>query len=84
MKRGHRIAPPALGNPWGLSAAELAALAAVLREGSQKGAARALGKQYSTIDHQVSLARDRMGHRFTLHALLELDRWARANQVQLP
>lgn len=84
MKRGQRIAPPALGNPWGLRPAELAALAAVLREGSRKGAAHALGKSVRTIDVQVSDAGVQMGQRSALHALLELDRWARANGVTLP
>lgn len=70
-------------NPWGLSEAEVAALASVIEHGSCKGAARALCRSVSTINVHTDNARDKMqqhdagvrGSR--VRYLILFDRWAR-------
>jgi DNA-binding CsgD family transcriptional regulator len=72
-------------NPWGLSKAEVAVLAAVIEHGSFKGAARALCRAVPTIGAHGENARQKMGlHDANVRGsrvryLILFDRWARGN-----
>lgn len=62
-------------NPWGLSPAEERAMDAMVKTGSQKGAARALGVSVKAIEVHCQAARDRMFQEGRFLHLLLWDRW---------
>lgn len=63
------------GNPWGLTAAEVRTLEGMLRLGHRKYVAAELGLSVKTLDHQLLNARQRMGARTVLSAVVMYDRW---------
>lgn len=65
-------------NPWGISAAEAAALDALIEHGSQKGAAYALGLSDKTINAHMGSVRLKMNVRTRVHYIVKWDRWRRA------
>lgn len=64
-------------NPWGLSAAEEAAMRAVCLHGDHEEAARSLGIDHRTVEYHMGQCRKRMGAKNRVLAILEWDRYAR-------
>lgn len=61
--------------PWGLTPREAEAMDAYLRTGILKLVADELGCALKTANQHVNTARDKMGHRMTLHAALAWHDW---------
>lgn len=70
-------------NPWGITFAEAAALDAVCITGCNKLAAAMLSVSLKTIEQNVRSARDRMGERQRIIALLKWDRFRRAQGARV-
>lgn len=67
-----------MNNPWGLSESQALAMQAYIENGTEKGAAYALNKNFRTVSTHIGRAMERMDARNRLHAALTWDRWERA------
>lgn len=66
-------------NPWNLTPREVEALSLMIdNAGAVKIAADRMGISFKTADTFLGRARDRMGARTRFEALIQFDRWARA------
>lgn len=72
-----KVQPIQPANPWGLSAAEEAAMRAVCLHGDHEEAARSLGIDHRTVEYHMGQCRKRMGAKNRVLAILEWDRYAR-------
>jgi DNA-binding CsgD family transcriptional regulator len=68
-------------NPWNLSAHQEAAIAAMARTGCQKKTADELGISSRSVEGHMQRARDKIGVRNTMLAVLEWDRFARKQEA---
>jgi hypothetical protein len=68
---------PAESNPWGLSAGQIRVMNAVLAQGINKNAARALGCSTKTIETVISITKVRMGCTNRVAQMVLWDRWLR-------
>lgn len=81
-KRERRF--PQVPNPWGLTGAEWAVLTAMLETGDQWSDIGArLFMASKTASTHVQRAREKMGAKTTMHAVLLMDRWIRAEKIDL-
>jgi predicted DNA-binding protein (UPF0251 family) len=69
-----------MSNPWNLTPALIDAMEAVIEHGSDKLAARAIGVEQNTVCARMSAARQKMGERHRLQAVLAYDRWKRGQE----
>jgi hypothetical protein len=74
---------PTTPNPWGLTARECDALAALAKHGAIDPAGKAIGVSYSQITNLIYNARKRMKTKSLIHSALEWDRWARGLEPEL-
>lgn len=69
---------PSTPNPWGLTARECDALAALSKHCDVRAAGAAIGVSYSQITNLIYHAKKRMKTKSVIHSVLAWDRWARA------
>lgn len=74
---------PTTPNPWGLTARECDALAALSKHCDIRDAGAAIGVSYSQITNLIYNARKRMKTKSLIHSALEWDRWARGGEPEL-
>jgi DNA-binding CsgD family transcriptional regulator len=74
---------PTNPNPWGLTARECDALAALAKHGAIQAAGKAIGVSYSQITNLIANAKRRMKAKGLVHLVLEWDRWARGGEPEL-
>jgi DNA-binding CsgD family transcriptional regulator len=74
---------PATPNPWGLTARECDALAALAKHGAIQPAGKAIGVSYSQITNLIANAKKRMKAKGLVHLVLEWDRWARGSDAEM-
>jgi DNA-binding CsgD family transcriptional regulator len=70
-----------VSNPWQISPKQGEALAGLVEYPSSKALARKLGIEAKTIEARVARAREQMGGRSRVQAVVEWDRWERAHRV---
>jgi hypothetical protein len=68
---------PTNPNPWGLTARECDALAALAKHGDLRNAGTGIGVSYSQITNLIYSAKKRMKTKSLVHSALAWDRWAR-------
>lgn len=64
-----------MNNPWGLTEIQCQVLAAMVSEGSLKGAAATLGFTDQNCSQHMRRAMTKMAAKKPFHALLKWDRW---------
>lgn len=66
-------------NPWGLTAAQAAAVQATVDHGCNKAVARSLGLSIKTVEAHMTKARHKMGKTHRVQMAVTWDRWARSS-----